>query len=316
MSPTSRSQLFGDLDVIAQLDAPIGAERTWFGIGGKADALVRPQNEAALITLIERCDQSRIPVRILGKGANLLVDDDGVDGVVVLLDAPAFSELKFNREGPVHRVHAMAGADLFQTVNETARHGLAGMEIMAGIPGTIGGGLRMNAGGSYGSIGDNVDTIRCCSMSGEVLYYERSQLEFSYRRSNIPDCIVLSATFDLEPDDPIKVQSRKKTIFKEKAAAQPMGDKSAGCSFRNPIDRNGQRVPAGRLIDEAGLKGIVEGGASVSVRHANFIVTDPNATASHVRRLMKTVQDRVMDHHGIRLEPEVVVWERTGITAE
>ncbi|MAB82678.1 MAG: UDP-N-acetylenolpyruvoylglucosamine reductase [Phycisphaerae bacterium] len=316
MSSTSRSQLFGDLDVTAQLDAPIGAERTWFGIGGKADALVSPQTEEALVTLIERCAQSSTPVRILGKGANLLVDDDGVDGVVVLLDTPAFSGLKFNREGRVHRLHAMAGADLFKTVNELKRQGLAGMEQMAGIPGTIGGGLRMNAGGSYGCIGDTVDTVRCCSMSGEVLYYERSQLEFSYRKSNLPECIVLSATFNLEPDDPVAVRSRVSEIWAAKKASQPMADHSAGCAFRNPLDRDGERVPAGRLIDEAGLKGLAEGGASVSTQHGNFIITDPNATASHVRRLMRIVQDRVMDHHGIRLEPEVVIWERTGITAE
>ena len=315
MSNPARSQLFGDLDVTVELDAPIGA-MTWFGIGGKADALVHPHTKDALVTLVARCAQSLVPIRVLGKGANLLVDDDGVDGIVLMMDDPIFRELKFNRNGPVHRLHAMAGADLFKTVNELARQGLSGMEQVAGIPGTIGGGLRMNAGGTYGCIGDNVETVQCCSMSGELLSYDASQLEFSYRSTNIPEGIVLSATFTLQPSQPVAVRARVREIFAAKQAAQPMADKSAGCAFRNPNDREGTRVPAGRLIDEAGLKGLTEGGATVSTQHANFITTNPTATASHVRKLMALVQQRVMDHHGIQLEPEVVTWERTGVASE
>jgi len=315
MTTPVRSQLFGDLDVSVEFDASIGA-MTWFGIGGKADALVRPHTQDALVTLVARCHQSHVPLRILGKGANLLVDDDGVDGIVLLLDDPIFRELKFNRTGQVQRLHAMAGADLFKTVNELARQGLSGLEQMAGIPGTIGGGIRMNAGGTYGCIGDNVDTVQCCSMSGELLSYDASQIEFSYRHTNIPECIVLSATFNLQPSQPLAVRARVREIFAAKQASQPMADKSAGCAFRNPLNREGLRIPAGRLIDEAGLKGLSLESATVSTQHANFITTSPTATASHVRKLMALVQQRVLDHHGIELEPEIVIWERTGDAPE
>lgn len=315
MTHAPRWELFGDLNVTATPDAPIGA-MTWFGIGGRADLLVRPHDQAALATLVQRCTETDVPIRILGKGANLLVDDEGVDGVVLLLDDEAFRALRFNRHGEIQRLHAGAGADIFKTVNELARQGLSGMEQMSGIPGSIGGAIRMNAGGAYGCIGDRVETVQCCSMQGELVTYHRSQLEFDYRSTNLPDCIVLSATFDLEPRDPLTVRERVLEIMAAKKASQPMADKSAGCAFRNPIGPDGTRVPAGRLIDTAGLKGLSEGGATVSTQHANFITTDPNATAQHVRRLMAEVQRRVLDRHGIELVPEVVVWERLGVTSE
>ena len=242
MTHTPRWELFGDLNVTATPDAPIGA-MTWFGIGGRADLLVRPHDEASLVTLVQRCTETNMPIRILGKGANLLVDDDGVDGVVLLLDDDSFRAHRFNRHGEIHRLHAGAGADIFKTVNELARQGLSGMEQMSGIPGTIGGAIRMNAGGAYGCIGDCVETVQCCTMHGELLTYDQSHLEFSYRHTNLPECIVLSATFTLEPRDPLTVRERVLEIMAAKKASQPMADKSAGCSFRNPTGPDGTRIP-------------------------------------------------------------------------
>ncbi len=315
MTRPPRWELFGDLNVTATPDAPIGA-MTWFGIGGRADLLIRPHDEESLAKLVRRCSETGVPIRILGKGANLLVDDDGVDGVVLLLSDRIFCTHRFNRRGEIQRLHAGAGADIFTTVNEVCRQGLTGMEQMTGIPGSIGGAIRMNAGGSYGSIADCLETVQCCTMDGELLSYHRSDLEFTYRQSNLPDCIVLSATFNLEPSDPVSVRKTVLEIMAAKRASQPMADKSAGCSFRNPVGAEGVRVPAGRLIDTAGLKGLTEGGATVSTQHANFITTTPHATAQHVRRLMTEIRKRVLDHHGIQLVPEVVVWERTGARAE
>jgi UDP-N-acetylmuramate dehydrogenase len=205
----------------------------------------------------------------------------------------------------------MAGVDLFKTVQELTKQGLAGLEQMAGIPGTIGGGIRMNAGGSYGCIGDAVDTVTCISPSGERLVYDHSQLDFDYRSTNLPEGIILSATFRLEPTDPVALRKRVKEIFAFKKSSQPLADDSAGCAFRNPIGQDGERCSAGRLIDEAGLKGMEVGGAKISTQHANFITVAPEATAAHVRTLMEQVRKRVQEHHGITLEDEIVTWERT-----
>ncbi|MDG2292723.1 MAG: UDP-N-acetylmuramate dehydrogenase [Phycisphaerales bacterium] len=309
MNSTARSGLFGDLDVDVELDAPIGAH-TWFGIGGRADALIRPHNEAALVTLIERCNATQTPVRILGKGANLLVADDGVDGVVIRLDHEDFTRLRFNTDGEVNRVLAMGGADLFKSVQELQRQGLAGFAQMTGIPGSIGGAVRMNAGGSHGSIGDCIQSVTCLDHTGQRLVYDRHQLEFDYRSSNLPDHLILSAVLELEPEDPVRLRTQVLEIFAAKKASQPMADQSAGCVFRNPrIDD--ERISAGKLIDEAGCKGERIGGAQVSMSHANFITTAPEATASHVQALMQHVRDRVEQEKGVILEPEVVIWSRT-----
>ena len=309
MNTTARSGLFGDLDVDVELDAPIGAQ-TWFGIGGRADALIRPRNEAALVTLIERCNATQTPVRILGKGANLLVADDGVDGVVIRLDHEDFTRLRFNTDGEVNRVLAMAGADLFKSVQELQRQGLAGFTQMTGIPGSIGGAVRMNAGGSHGCIGDCIQSVTCLDQTGQRLVYDRNQLDFDYRSTNLPDHLILSAVLELEPEDPVRLRNQVKEIFAAKKASQPMADQSAGCVFRNPrID--GERISAGKLIDETGCKGERIGGAQVSMSHANFITTGPDATASHVQALMQHVRDRVEHERGVVLEPEVVIWSRS-----
>jgi UDP-N-acetylmuramate dehydrogenase len=313
MSTSDRRTLFGDLDVDIEFDASVGA-MTWFGIGGRADALIRPRSEEALAALFARCASSGTPMRVLGKGANLLVDDDGVDGIVVRLDHDAFTRLRFNAHGQVDRVLAMAGADLFTSVQDFSRQGLGGFTQMAGIPGTIGGAVRMNAGGIHGCIGDCIESVTCLDDRGERLVYDRSQLEFAYRHCNLPDQLVLSAVLKLEPEDPVQLRARVKDIFAAKKASQPMADQSAGCVFRNPMV-DGERVSAGRLIDEAGCKGERIGGAEVSPSHANFITTGPEATAGHVQALMDVVRQRVQAEHGITLEPEVVIWSRTGMAS-
>src|SRR5437762_1117008 len=150
----SVSSLFGDLDVEAITDAPIGPAMTWYGIGGRADTLIRPRTIDALATLVKRCSRSGTALRILGSGANLLVADEGVDGIVIKLDHEAFTETKYNAAGEIHAMKAMAGADMAKTLMDATRRGLEGLSQMAGIPATIGGALRMNAGGAYGAIGD------------------------------------------------------------------------------------------------------------------------------------------------------------------
>ena len=309
LSP-SASTLFADLDVEVTPDAPIGP-MSWYGIGGRADLLVKPLTVDALATLVKRSVHHPMSIRVFGQGANLLVADEGVGGLVISLDTPAFREVTYNSSGDVHTMRAMAGADLAKTLMDTTRRGLEGLSQMAGIPASIGGAIRMNAGGRFGSIGDVVETVTCLTATGELVTYPIAEIEFEYRQTNLSDPIIIAATFRVEPTDPIALRNRVKEIFAFKKSTQPLGDHSAGCTFKNPLDaESGERVPAGRLIDEAGLKGHRVGGASVSTHHANFIVADSSATADDVLHLLDDIRRRVFDHCGVRLEHEVVIWRR------
>jgi UDP-N-acetylmuramate dehydrogenase len=306
----SVSGLFGDLDVKATPDALLGP-RTWYGIGGRADLLIEPQSVDDLAMLVKRCRRSGTPLRVLGSGANLLVADEGVDGIVVTLEAEPFRAMKYNRQGEVHAAQIFAGADMARSLMDTVRRGLDGLTQMAGIPASIGGAIRMNAGGAYGCIGDAVESVTCISREGEIVTYPKEELRFGYRETNIPDPVIISAVFSLTPDDPIRVRERVKEIFAYKKSTQPLADHSAGCTFKNPIDPvTEQRVSAGKLIDEAGLKGLTLGGASVSRQHANFIVTQPGTRTDDVLRLLEEIKRRVFESAGLELEEEVVIWRR------
>lgn len=307
----SRHTLFADLDVSVETDAHIGA-MTWFGVGGRADFLVRPQSVEALATLARRCAQSTVPLRTLGSGANLLVADEGVDGIVVKLDAPCFMGVELNSRGPVEAVRAHAGADLMRLVRDCAQQGLDGIWHLGGIPASVGGAVRMNAGGAYGDMAQVVHSVCAMSRHGDLSVYPAAELGFGYRRSLLPpDSIVIWAALSLRPGDPAKIRDQLLEVFAYKSRTQPMADHSAGCMFRNPTDpATNERVSAGKLIDEAGLKGESEGGAFVSERHGNFIGVKPQATASDVLRLVERIRTRVHDRCGIRLEREVVVWSR------
>jgi UDP-N-acetylmuramate dehydrogenase len=308
---SSRHTLFADLDVSVEIDAPIGA-MTWFGVGGRADFLVRPRSVEALSTLARRCAHSSVPLRTLGSGANLLVADEGVDGVVVRLDEPCFTGVDYNATGPVEAVRAHAGADLMKLVVDSAKRGLDGLWHLGGIPASVGGAVRMNAGGAFGDIAQSVHSVCAMSRHGELSVHPAAELGFDYRRSLLPpDSIVIWAALALTPSDPERIRVQLRDVFAYKKRTQPMSDHSAGCMFRNPTDPStAQRISAGKLIDEAGLKGTAEGGAFVSPRHGNFIGVHPGATASDVLRLVDRIRSQVHGRSGIRLEREVVVWSR------
>jgi len=309
MSFRYQSDFFGDIDADLEFDAPIGS-MTYYSIGGKADVLVTPRSIDALSLLLRRCYNSNIPFRVLGNGANLLVDDLGVDGIVVKLKHACFKTFSFNKEGPIDAMHIMSGFDLSKAIMETARCGFEGLHTLAGIPASIGGAIRMNAGGIYGSISDSLSTVTCLTKSGEISTYKADDLGFTYRESKIHDPIIVSATFDLTPADPIQIRERIKEIFSWKTTRQPLADSSSGCAFKNPLNSDNERIPAGKIIDETNLKGLTIGGASVSSQHANFIVTTPKATAQDVLSVMNEVRNRVFDATGITLKNEVVVWSR------
>jgi UDP-N-acetylmuramate dehydrogenase len=309
-SPLGSTSLFADLEVDVELDAPL-AQRTWYGVGGRADALVRPRTAEALATLLRRCHRNGVRVRVLGSGANLLVADEGVEGVVILLDAECFVALQLNAEGPVTAARVGGGRDLGKTIRETVGHGLSGLEALIGIPAQVGGAVRMNAGGKFGAIGDVVRSVRLLAQDGSARTYGAAEIDFGYRRSDLPAGIVCWAELALTPADPAALRLRSKEISNYKASVQPLAANSAGCMYRNPVDpATGQRVSAGLLIDRAGLKGTRVGGAVVSEQHGNFICAEPGCRAQDIVELSALVADEAFRRTGIRLEREVVFWRR------
>ena len=313
MSDPTQFEFLKNIDCDIQFNAPIG-NMTYFEIGGHADTLATPKSVAGLQELLRLCHEHDLPIHILGKGANLLIDDAGIDGVVISLLHDCFKTTAFDEQSGNHNLHCMAGADLSKTIMQTARDGMHGLESLAGIPATIGGGIRMNAGGKYGSISDNLTSVHCLSSKGELVVYNIDELEFSYRHSNIIEPLILSGTFALTSEDPEVVRERVKDIFAWKKSMQPLADTSAGCAFKNPVDENGQRISAGKLIDQSGLKGTSKGGAAVSQQHANFITTSKGATAQDVIAVMNTIEKKVFDYTGITLQREVVVWSRCEVS--
>lgn len=292
--------MFDDLpESICRRNAPL-APLTWFKLGGGAEYLITPRDENELATILRRCRESGTPVRFLGLGANVIVADEGVSGVVLRFDAPDFTAVSV--DGP--RVSAGAGVDMTRLVLRTVRLGLAGLENLAGIPGTVGGGITMNCGGRYGEIGTAVESVRVIGPDGRAYVRDHDDLCFSYRHSALgADCVV-SAVFRLEPTDPAALERRFREILLYKQNTQPpLGAHSVGCIFRNPDGRS-----AGQIIDQAGLKGVRLGSAFVSDRHANFVLADEGGRASDVIKLIRLITERVEDATGIRLEPEVKIW--------
>ena len=299
-----------DLDAIVTLDAPIGEQHTWFKAGGRCDALVQPRSHAALRDLLRRCGEADLPVRVLGLGANLLVADEGVDGVVLKLDQPAFNDFRIGVEGRAELVEALGGVDLAKVMHAAGRAGLEGLSPMAGIPASAGGAIRMNAGGKYGAIGDVTESVTILDASGRERTLARADLRFDYRHAELPEGIVLSARFALTPDDPTRARERILEIMAYKKRTQPLKANSAGCMFRNPTMPSGERVSAGMLIDRSGLKGLTNGSALVSDEHANFLCVAPGGRANDVLALVDRVVARVRDAQGVTLRTEVVVWKR------
>ena len=291
------------LAVPHQRHAPLGP-RTWYGIGGSAQVLAAPESTEQLQTLARNCWQRQIPVRVLGSGANLLVADTVVPGIVIDMMAPAFNH--FHIAG--HHLIAGAGCDLFKLIPAVTREGLGGLHVLAGIPASVGGAIRMNAGGTFGEIGDSVHSVTVMENDGAIHTLTRRQITFSYRRTNIAQPIILSAEFALKAGDPSALAARFKEIFALKSKSQPMGESSAGCAFRNPPKTSDNSLAAGQLIDQAKLKQYRVGGAYVSPVHANFIVAEKNAAASDVLAVIEHVQKVVRDRFGVALQRELVVW--------
>jgi UDP-N-acetylmuramate dehydrogenase len=289
---------FSGLEEIVTENEPL-APHTWYRIGGPARWYVRPRSVEELQEAAKRCAENDVPVYVLGLGANLLVGDQGVDGAVFRLDHDFWRRVKITG----NLLEAGAGVDMQRLLLRAVKEGLAGIECLAGIPGTIGGGVRMNAGGKFGDIGAVVTRVNVMDVTGVLFERTKDDLVFDYRSTNISARFILSATLELEQDDPERIMKRTKEIWMFKRNTQPLNTKNCGCIFKNP-----RGLSAGALIDQAGLKGFRVGGAEVSDKHANFIIAHPGCRADDVMKLVKIIREKVFDKNEIHLESEVQIW--------
>lgn len=287
-----------------RLNEPM-SRHTSFRIGGPADVFAVPRDRSDLSLLIRETAARKLPVFILGAGTNLLVRDGGIRGVVISMEriSGIEEERRYRSIGGMYCVvRAEAGAMLPRLLGVAAERGLSGLEFAAGIPGTVGGAVCMNAGTSKGEIGDVIDSVTMVSPSEEVIK-TREEMEFGYRRASIPaGHVVVETRLVLRLDDTERIKVRVQDILKRRQQTQPLTLPNAGSIFKNPLDE-----AAGWLIEKAGLKGAAVGDAEVSERHANFIVNKGGAKAGDVIRLMEMVQARVLEVHGVRLEPEIKI---------
>ncbi len=272
------------------------ARHVTFRIGGPADVLLLPRSLAHLIAAVAWLYREGQPFVLLGRGSNVLVADPGVRGIVIKTGR--------GQEGVRYdgsRIVAECGVSLPQLSRAAATRGLAGLEFAAGIPGSIGGGVVMNAGAHGCSMDGVVRTVRVLTPAGEQ-QWPRDAMGFRYRESRLQrePGIVLEAELDLQPADPRACLARLDDWLRTRSDTQPLGPPSSGCVFRNPAGDH-----AGRLIDASGGKGMRVGGAVVSDRHANYILNAEDATAADVVRLIADVRARVRDQSGIDLAPEI-----------
>jgi len=275
------------------------ADRTWFKLGGPADFFAEPTSLDELQAVVQRSHNEGLHVRLLGGGSNVLVRDEGVAGMVISLTGPALSRIAIDR----NTATVGGAASLANVITQTVGAGLAGLEPLVGIPGTIGGALHGNSGTQAGDVGQWTSRAIVMTRSGELITRERSDLVFAYRHSSLDELAIVEAQFDLEEEDAdeITMRMQKQWIFKK--ANLPMAHENTGCIFRNP-----RGMSAGMLIDQAGLKGETVGGAEVSQRHANFIIAHPKATTRDLLKLIDLIRSRVAERMGVELENEINIW--------
>ncbi len=274
---------------------------TSFSIGGRPCFYARPATYAQLRAALKRYRSASLPVRVLGGGSNLLVDDGSLPFAVVHICEPAFDWIRL--AGPC-AVRVGAGLPVGRLLGELRRRGLGGLEFMTGIPGTVGGALAGNAGAWGHSIGNRVVRLWTIDRHGNARRRTARELAFAYRSCELADEIVTEAEFRLEMRRPVEIAWRMRRGRKQKALRHPMGRRSAGCVFKNPPGL----WAAGRLLDTCGLKGARVGGAEVSPVHANFVCNVAGATAADVMELIDRMRREVLARYGVELEMEVERW--------
>ena len=272
------------------------SRHTTLKLGGPADFLTFPRNEGEIAGLFEEADRSGIPVTVIGHGSNLLVLDGGIRGLVISIGK---NMRAINRNG--NTLTVQAGAMLGSAAAEAAEAGLTGLEFASGIPGTVGGGVTMNAGAYGGEMAQTVIRVRGIRRNGERVELSRDEMDFGYRHSAVTEMnlTVTEVTFELQEDDPAEIRAKMSELNARRAEKQPLDVPSAGSTFKRP-----EGYYAAALIDQCGLKGYSVGGAQVSLKHAGFLVNKGTSSRDFLE-LMKQVAGIVEEQTGVRLEPEV-----------
>lgn len=287
-------------EIQLRFDEPM-SKHTSFRIGGNAEVMAFPANREQLSKLLQVSALLDCKCAILGAGTNVLAPDEGVSGLVICLkDCLDGMELLED-----NRIRVMAGVTMTRAAVFAANHGLSGMEFAHGIPGSVGGGVYMNAGAYGGEICHICESVEIVDMDGAISHLSAEQMQFSYRHSILEErrAIVVSAVFRLASAPVEQIRSRMKELMGKRSASQPLDMPSAGSAFKRPVGGY-----AAALIDAAGLKGFQVGNAAISSKHAGFAVNLGGATAQDVKQLLRQVSDRVFENSGIRLEPEVRIW--------
>jgi UDP-N-acetylenolpyruvoylglucosamine reductase len=278
-------------------DEPL-AKRTTLRVGGPAEIYVEPASEMELAAIVRFCSENDVPWMILGRGSNLLIRDGGIRGVVISLSHPQFSRIEI----VAGKLICGAGARLKNVAIEARRNQITGLEFLEGIPGSIGGALRMNAGAMGSQMFAVVERIRFMNSRGDVTEASASEISHEYRNCPLLKThIALGATLSAKPGEREVIERLMNECSQKRWRSQPAAA-SAGCIFKNP-----ETVPAGKLIQELGLKGARVGGAVVSDVHGNFIVNEGNATANDVLRLIELIKDKALRERGIELRTEVEI---------
>lgn len=277
------------------------AKHTSFRIGGNAEVFAQPKSAVELAGLLRLCAAVGEKPAILGAGTNVLAPDAGIPGVVICLKDCLDGMEQLDET----RIRVMAGVTMTRAAIFAANHGLGGMEFAHGIPGTIGGGVFMNAGAYGGEMKDIVESVEIMDFDGNIHQYSNEEMGFSYRHSVLEgkNFIVLSATLRLQQQDAETIKAKMRELQAKRSASQPLDMPSAGSAFKRPVGGY-----AAALIDGAGLKGYQVGDAAISTKHAGFAVNLGAATAADVQALLQRVSDIVFEKSGIRLEPEVRIW--------
>ncbi|MBV8106507.1 MAG: UDP-N-acetylmuramate dehydrogenase [Hyphomicrobiales bacterium] len=295
--------LAGDLKALAPglrgrlvANAPI-AETTWFRVGGPAQVLFSPADEDDLACLLRALPRP-IPVTAIGLGSNLIIRDGGVEGVVIRLGGRAFNAIDVMDD---FRVIAGAAAPDQFVAKAAATAGVAGLAFLRGVPGAIGGALRMNAGAHGGEIKDVLIEAQGIDRSGLGRVFSNAEMGFSYRHSSVPEDVIFTrAAFQGRPGDPADIETEMERITHAREASQPIREKTGGSTFKNPPGRR-----AWELIDEAGCRGLMVGDAQVSTMHCNFLINRGSASAADLEQLGEEVRRRVLETSGIALEWEI-----------
>jgi UDP-N-acetylenolpyruvoylglucosamine reductase len=282
---------------VIRTDEPL-ARHVTLRVGGPADVYVEPASEEELAAIVKFCDECAVRFFILGRGSNLVVRDGGFRGIVICLAHAHFSRIEVDGV----RLRCGAGAKLKDVAIAARREGVSGLEFLEGIPGTVGGALRMNAGAMGGATFEVVESVRLMGFAGSVRELTPREMEVEYRGcATLKDHLALSAVLLGRSDSPESIAQRMSVFSRKRWTSQPAAP-SAGCMFKNPDE-----IPAGKLIDELGLKGARVGGAVVSQEHGNFIVNDGSATARDVLELIEMVRAKVKAERGIELHTEVEI---------